>query len=172
MRNIGTVDNTGLEANLAYRNNIGAFNYHVFGNVTYVKNEVVHIGGDDMINGKRITREGYPIDAYYLYICDGIFQSEDEVKHHAYQSANTHAGDLIFRDVSGPEGVPDGQITEDDRVVTGSSVPDFTYSFGLNLDYKGIGLNVFFKEYQELALTLLIIWCTPMLMEQVLPTNG
>ena len=30
----------------------------------------------------------------------------------------------------------------------------------------------FFKEYQELALTLLIIWCTPMLMEQVLPTNG
>lgn len=125
-----------------------------------------------MINGKRITREGYPIDAYYLYICDGIFQSEDEVKHHAYQSANTHAGDLIFRDVSGPEGVPDGQITEDDRVVTGSSVPDFTYSFGLNLDYKGIGLNVFFKEYQELALTLLIIWCTPMLMEQVLPTNG
>ena len=56
MRNIGTVDNTGLEANLAYRNNIGAFNYHVFGNVTYVKNEVVHIGGDDMINGKRITR--------------------------------------------------------------------------------------------------------------------
>lgn len=145
MRNIGTVDNTGLEANLAYRNNIGAFNYHVFGNVTYVKNEVVHIGGDDMINGKRITREGYPIDAYYLYICDGIFQSEDEVKHHAYQSANTHAGDLIFRDVSGPEGVPDGQITEDDRVVTGSSVPDFTYSFGLNLDYKGIGLNVFFQ---------------------------
>ena len=145
MRNIGTVDNTGLEANLAYRNNIGAFNYHVFGNVTYVKNEVVHIGGDDMINGKRITREGYPIDAYYLYICDGIFQSEDQVKHHAYQSANTHAGDLIFRDVSGPEGVPDGQITEDDRVVTGSSVPDFTYSFGLNLDYKGIGLNVFFQ---------------------------
>lgn len=35
--------------------------------------------------------------------------------------------------------------TEDDRVVTGSSVPDFTYSFGLNLDYKGIGLNVFFQ---------------------------
>jgi len=145
MRNIGTVDNTGFEANLAYRNTIGKFNYNIYGNVTYVKNEVVNIGGDDMINGRRITREGYPIDAYYLYICDGIFQSEDQVKHHAFQSVNTHAGDLIFRDVSGPEGVPDGQITEDDRIVTGSSVPDFTYSFGLNLDYKRIGLNVFFQ---------------------------
>ena len=47
---------------------------------------------------------------------------------------------MKFRDVSG-----NGVIDEDDRIVTGSSVPDFTYSFGLNLNYKGFGLNVFFQ---------------------------
>lgn len=145
MRNIGTVDNTGFEASLSYRNHIGGFNYNIYGNVAYVKNEVIDVGGDDIISGRRIIREGYPIDAYYLYICDGIFQSEDQVKHHAYQSDQTEAGDLIFRDVSGPDGVPDGQITEDDRVVVGSSVPDYTYSFGVNMEYKGVGLNLFFQ---------------------------
>lgn len=144
-RNIGRVDNTGVEFNLSYRGHIKDFFYTVYGNATYVKNEVIDIGGDDIINGRRIIREGYPIDAYYVYLCDGIFQSEAEVVHHAYQSDKTQPGDLIFRDVSGPDGVPDGQITEDDRVVVGSSVPDWTYSFGLNLEYKGFALNVMFN---------------------------
>ena len=141
VRNVGVVDNTGMEASLSYRNSIGGFNYNVYGNMTYVKNEVVKLGGDEIINGRRITKEGYPIDSYYVYDCIGIFQTQEEVdNNHAFQSAQTAPGDLKFRDVSG-----NGVIDEDDRIVTGSSVPDFTYSFGLNLNYKGFGLNVFFQ---------------------------
>lgn len=140
VRNVGMVDNTGMEASLSYRNSIGGFNYNVYGNMTYVKNEVVNLGGDEIISGRRITKEGYPIDSYYVYDCIGIFQTQDEVDNHAFQSAQTAPGDLKFRDVNG-----NGVIDEDDRIVTGSSVPDFTYSFGLNLNYKGFGLNVFFQ---------------------------
>ena len=140
IRNIGTVDNTGVELGLNYHNHIGDLNYNLFANMTYIKNEVVDINGQEILSGRNIIKEGYPIDSYYLYICDGIFQSEEEIKNHATQSHNTAPGDLKFRDID-----KDGEITEKDRVVTGSVVPDITYSFGLNLDYKGFGLNLFFQ---------------------------
>lgn len=140
IRNIGTVDNTGFEASLSYRGSIDKFNYNIFGNLTYIKNKVVDIKGQEIINGRHIIKEGHPIDAFYLYICDGIFQSEEEIAQHATQSHNTAPGDLKFRDVNN-----DGKITEEDRVVTGNVIPDFTYSFGINMDYRGFGLNLFFQ---------------------------
>ena len=33
-------------------------------------------------------------------------------------------GDVRFVDVSGPDGVPDGQITSDDRTYIGNGTPD------------------------------------------------
>ncbi|MDR1092441.1 MAG: TonB-dependent receptor, partial [Prevotella sp.] len=139
-RNIGTVDNKGFEASLSYKGTIDKLDYNIYGNLTYVKNKVIDINDQEIINGRHIIKEGYPIDAYYLYICDGIFQSEEEVAQHATQSHNTKPGDIKFRDVDN-----DGKITEKDRVVTGNVIPKFTYSFGLNLDYHGLGLNVFFQ---------------------------
>lgn len=139
-RNIGIVDNKGFEASLSYRGSIDRLNYNLYGNVTYIKNKVVDIKGQEIISGRHIIKEGHPIDAFYLYVCDGVFQNEEEIAQHATQSHNTRPGDLKFRDVDN-----DGKITEADRVVTGSVIPDFTYSFGLNMDYRGIGLNVFFQ---------------------------
>lgn len=140
VRNIGTVDNTGFEFGLNYMNNIGKLNYNIYGNMTFIKNEVIDIQGQEIISGRNITKEKFPIDSYYLYICDGIFQSEEEIKAHAKQSSKTAPGDLIFRDID-----KDGEITEKDRVVTGSVIPNLTYSFGFNLNYKGFGLNAFFQ---------------------------
>lgn len=145
-RNIGTVDNTGIEFGLNYNNKIGDFNYNIYGNLTHVKNEVVDLKGQELYSGPRITKEGEAIDSYYLYECEGIFQSEDEIKKHAFQSNRTAPGDLKFKDLDG-----DGKITSDDRKVVSGVIPDLTYSFGFNLNYKGIGLNAFFQGVQGVS---------------------
>lgn len=138
--NIGTVENKGAELGLSYQNSIRDFNYGVSANATIIKNEVVNLKGQDIINWEYITREGFPIDSYYLLEADGLFQNQAEIDNHAKQSVNTKPGDIRFKDTN-----LDGKITDDDRVVIGSTIPTVTYAFSLNAGYKGFELSAFFQ---------------------------
>jgi TonB-linked SusC/RagA family outer membrane protein len=144
--NIGTMENTGYELTLEYRNSIGNFNYSVNGSVSYNKNKVVDIDGqilyDYNTNISTITEAGYPINSYYLLDAIGIFQSDDEVQKSAFQSNSTKAGYLKYRDVNG-----DGIINGDDRIIINTStiIPKYTYGFGVDMNYKGFALTAFFQ---------------------------
>ena len=144
--NIGTMENTGYELTLQYRNSIGNFNYSVNGSVSYNKNRVVDIDGQILYNYNSnistITQAGYPIDSYYLLDAIGIFQSDDEVQKSAFQSNTTKAGYIKYRDVNG-----DNIINGDDRIIVNTStiIPKYTYGFGVDMNYKGFGLTAFFQ---------------------------
>jgi TonB-dependent starch-binding outer membrane protein SusC len=97
---------------------------------------------------KVYTRFGvgtaYP--EFYGYIVDGIFQTDAEAQAHP-QYGNTSynkAGHFKFRDVSGPDGEPDGKITADDRTFIGSPHPDFVGGLNVDLTYGNFDLNMFF----------------------------
>lgn len=141
-QNVGTVDNTGIEVVLQYRNNFGNLDYGVFGNVAYNKNMVVDLKGEKIYSGNTVTMKGYPMDAYYVLLSDGIFQSDEEVAKSPFQNTKTRAGYIKYKDING-----DGIINGDDRVVlnSSSSVPKWTFGFGFNLGYKGITLNASFQ---------------------------
>ena len=52
-------------------------------------------------------------------------------------------GDLKYRDISGPEGVPDGKISpEYDRVPLGNSLPRYQYGAQLNAGWRGIDFSL------------------------------
>lgn len=144
--NVGSMNNDGLELTAQYRGNIGAFDYNVYGNVSYNKNLVTNLKGQTIYNYatnlSTITKKGLPLDAMYLYQAIGIFQSDDEVAKSPFQSADTKAGWIKYKDVNG-----DGKIDGDDRVPMkeSSAIPKYTYGFGLNLSYKGIALDAFFQ---------------------------
>jgi hypothetical protein len=72
---------------------------------------------------------------YYDYQLEGIWQIGDDIAHSAQPKARP--GDVRVADVSGPDGVPDGIITADDRVVIPRD-PDFIMSFNTTLKYKGL----------------------------------
>ncbi|MBO9155006.1 SusC/RagA family TonB-linked outer membrane protein [Chitinophaga sp. GCM10012297] len=146
-RNIGVVDNTGFELNLGHRNRISDFTYELLGSVSYVKNEVVDLNGETVISGRRILKEGYPIDAYYVLQADGIYQSQDEIDKSATVSSAVKPGYLKYKNMNG-----DDVINGDDRIVTGSSIPKWTYSFGINLGYKRFSLNTYFQGVQGLTI--------------------
>jgi TonB-linked SusC/RagA family outer membrane protein len=145
-KNVGTMQNTGIELTLGYQNNIGSFNYSFNGNVAYNKNKVVDLNGEILYgfdtNLSTITEAGYPVNSYFIYDAIGIFQSADEVARSPFQSATTTAGDLKYRDING-----DNKITSDDRVIisTSTQIPKYTFGFGVDLGYKGFSLNAFFQ---------------------------
>jgi TonB-linked SusC/RagA family outer membrane protein len=153
--NAGSVRNQGFELELGYRNTIaGKFKYEVIGNFATVKNEVTSLAGGAPIVGGRIdnnyyatqTAVGHPIGAFYLLEQEGIFQNAQQVFTHAYQGPNVKPGDVMYKDISGPNGVPDGVIDDTyDRTYVGSAIPKFTYGLTTNLSYAGVDLSLFFQ---------------------------
>ncbi|WP_346317813.1 TonB-dependent receptor [Chitinophaga sp. YIM B06452] len=137
-RNIGTVDNTGYEITLQYRNNIREVNYGVWGNVSYNKNKVVDLDGEIIYSGATITKKGYPLNSYYILQADGYYQNADEITRGPKQGTDTRPGFIRYKDVK-----QDGIINGDDRVIMNASsiMPKYTFGFGFNVDWKGISLT-------------------------------
>lgn len=160
LANVGAMENNGLDLQLMYKKSVGDFKWDITGNISFISNKVVSLntpnatidqGGDqDFGGGAPITRTkaGESIQSFYGYVVDGIFQSDAEVASSPFQTDKTKAGDLKFRDISGPDGKPDGVITADDRTFLGNYLPDFTYSLNYTANYKNFDASVFFQGVQ------------------------
>lgn len=142
IRNIGAVENRGVELTLQYRNNVRDLNYNIWGNVSYNKNEVVDLDGEIIYDGSTVIKEGYPINSFYILQSDGFFQNTDEIARHVSQPGNPRPGFIRFKNTNG-----DNVINGDDRVVMNASsiMPKYTFGFGFNLDWKGISLTSAFQ---------------------------
>jgi len=54
-------------------------------------------------------------------------------------------GDRKYKDISGPNGIPDGTINSYDRTVISNSNPKFNLGFGNEFSYRNFDLNFFFE---------------------------
>ena len=144
--NAGAVQNTGLEFTLSYKNNSHEFKYDVSANLGTLKNEVLQIGinGNPIYGAASKTEVGRSIGEIYAYVTDGIFQSNAEVAASPTQ-VGAAAGDIKFKDISGPNGVPDGQITDLDRTYQGVTIPKYSYGFNFNSSYKNWDMSLFLQ---------------------------
>lgn len=154
-QNSGKVRNMGWDIGVSYMNSIRDFKYDVTLSLSDVKNEIIDLKGTGpYISRSTIRKEGEPIDAFYGYASDGLFQTAQGVKDHATQFGGiVGPGDIKYIDQmsldSNGDGIVDkgdGAITPDkDRVIFGSSIPRYTYSLNLNASYKGFDLSMFFQ---------------------------
>lgn len=138
--NVGSMRNRGIEVLMGYQDQLGQLSFEVEGSFAYNKNEVTNLNGQEIISGRYITAEGYPVQSYYIYEAEGIFQSDEEVAGHAFQNAATKAGFLKYKDQNG-----DNVIDAKDRKIFAGVVPEYTYSFHLGMGYRGFQLNAFFQ---------------------------
>ena len=143
-QNAGEMKNNGIELSLNYTNRDHAFKYSVGLIMSHINNEVTSLGnGNEFIDGAPFRGNAYltrtvvgkPVAQFYLYKTDGLFQNWDEV--HASNQPNVAPGDIRYVDEDN-DGTPD-------FFFVGSPLPDFTYSFNLNFEYKGFDLTMNFQ---------------------------
>ncbi len=142
--NDGEVEDKGWEFSVGYQDKIGEFQYGIDVNYTTYKNKLVKFGAQE-ISGNYIRKEGLPYNSFYMYDCIGIFQSAEEIANAPVHQNNPQPGDLRFRDISGPDGVPDGKIDQHDRTVIPGKNPKGYYGFNLNFQWKNFDLSCFFQ---------------------------
>jgi TonB-dependent starch-binding outer membrane protein SusC len=150
--NDGEINNRGIEIGLNGEviNNENIV-WSVGGNFTLNRNEVVDTGFDDYVwNGSSIEMIrspinalviGEPFNAFYGYKTDGIIQTEEEGIAAGLTGDMAKPGEIKYLDISGPNGVPDGVVDEQDRTVIGNPNPDFIYSINTSFKYKGFDLT-------------------------------
>lgn len=134
--NNGAVRNTGWELAVGWQDKIGKdFSYRIGGNIQAYKNTLTSYGKTE-IGGNSIRQEGKPLDEFYLYIWDGIFQNQAEIDGWAKQPIAPKPGDIKIRDVNG-----DGKIDASDRTYVSGKFPAASYSFNLSAAWKGFDLS-------------------------------
>ncbi len=141
-QNAGKVLNRGIELSLDYNDHVGNFRYGAALNFSYIHNEVLEIANieKDIAKGLFV---GYPLESYYGYLSDGLFVDQNDVDTYPTQPYNAQPGDIRYKDISGPDGVPDGQVDPNyDRTVIGSRIPKYTYNGNLSLGYKNLDFSV------------------------------
>ena len=146
--NIGEVKNSGFEIELSARIiSSKNFNWTASGNLSHNKNELISFAGASgmisYVDVKRpseyIALEGNPISSFYGYIYDRDVPNE-YLKQPLFPIGAT-SQDCYVKDISGPNGVPDGIITTDDRTVLGSPYPTLTWGLSNELNYKSFDFS-------------------------------
>ncbi|MEJ1222769.1 SusC/RagA family TonB-linked outer membrane protein [Sediminicola sp. 1XM1-17] len=141
--NAGEVSNKGFEFSVNFRNSEREFKYNINANLSTVINNVekLHPNVPNIVNNESRTVVGQPLDAYYGYRMEGIYQNQAEIDSHLFLEGNAKPGDIKFKDING-----DGKISPDfDREFIGSSIPDLTYGIFMNGEYKGFDMSVLFQ---------------------------
>ena len=144
--NAGKVRNTGVEITLHTINLKGELGWESNFSYTYNKNKIKDLNSDvpyyiNQINNSYVTmlQKDFPINVFYGYVTDGIFQNVAEVEQHALQPG-AEPGDIRFKDLNN-----DGVINDGDRTVIGNPNPTHLFSMGNTLTYKGLELGIYLQ---------------------------
>ena len=162
--NYGQIRNTGLEITVDAHPIQGKFTWDSNFQISFNKNKLVSLNdgsGNATVLGYgqwndvvSRTVVGGSLYNFYGYVCDGVYTSVDDIKNSpkpeklpesgVFNRASTvWVGDIKYKDLSGPDGVPDGVINELDRTDIGSPLPKFTFGFNNTFTWKNFDLNIF-----------------------------
>jgi TonB-dependent starch-binding outer membrane protein SusC len=144
--NVGSMRNTGIELSLnGTMIDQSDFKLDANFNITTLKNKVLSLGsvnqfigsGPGNIGQYSILKPGESMGSFYGYIVDGIWQEGDDF---SLAQSGVRPGDLKYRDLDNNK-----LINADDRVILGTSLPDFYYGFNTNIRYKKLAMSIFFE---------------------------
>ena len=156
-QNAGSVQNSGFEFSVTYRNYNHPFKFDIMANVTTIKNKILALGNDEPIYGTHSKSEiGRSLGELFLVRTDGIYQESDfDAEGNALDGITEvwgkkpRPGDVKYVDCNGLDengnltGKPDGIISIDDRQYVGSPWPKAELSLSFNASWKNFDLSVY-----------------------------
>lgn len=157
--NVGSMENKGFGITINTVNIQKPFTWRTGLNFSVDRNKITELYNNTPINStygtSSLISSSKPGESAALltgYIAEGLFQNIDDIKNHAIQTSTTSmvidpaqgtwVGDVKFKDISGPDGKPDGKIDQNDRVVIGNPWPKFTFGMTNTFSYKNFDLSV------------------------------
>lgn len=140
-KNVGNLRNMGVEIQLDHHHKVGAFNYSIGGNISFIKNEVTAMNGGSALYGDRTkTDKGLALNTLWGYQYEGIYQSDEEAETQFPNMTGLHAGDAKYTDINN-----DGYLDENDMTKIGNPFPWLTYGLNFSADFYGVDVQLFFQ---------------------------
>ena len=169
IQNVGSTSNTGFEIQLSgtpVQNS--NFSWRANFNISFNKNKIETIGAlqkaflfrsgwaGSNVPFDYIVRVGEPVGTIWGFITDGYYKIDDfdydagtytlrsDVPDNSDITAtDPQPGVLKFKDISGPDGKPDGVVNDFDRTVIGNTQPKFFGGFNQQFTYGNFDLSIF-----------------------------
>ena len=151
--NAGKMKNTGIDFQLFVRViDKPNFKWDINASVSKFKNEIEEITGDKLVipirGAEVVNAVGAPANSFYGYIYEGVYSTSEQANNAGLVNDKMmpyQAGDAVFKDISGPDGKPDGVINDYDKTIIGSSMPDLFGGLSNTFTYKRWAINVFIQ---------------------------
>ena len=162
--NFGSIENKGLEITInAHPISTKNFSWDSEFEISWNKNKLTKLSGtssaailgvgqwNDVVSKSDV---GQPLFQFFGYVTDGVYTSYEDIENspkpvsyggsNGYNKYNTvWVGDVKYKDISGPDGVPDGKIDENDRTYIGNPMPKYTFGWTNTFRYKDFDLSIF-----------------------------
>ncbi|QMW04634.1 SusC/RagA family TonB-linked outer membrane protein [Spirosoma foliorum] len=138
IRNVGQIQNKGLEFSVDGRVIDKAVKWDVSANIAFNRSKVIKLyNGQDILGGNfnvtlisdaaNLLRQGLPVGVFYGYVEKGY----------------SDKGQVVYQDLNG-----DGVINQNDKTVIGNPNPKFIYGFNSSVSFKGLELSIFIQGVQ------------------------
>lgn len=135
--NAGNMHTTGYDIEVGWRDKVGDFTYSISANLSDFTSKMGNLNGTQFL-GNQVKMEGSEYNEWYGYVSDGLFLTQEDVDKSPKLNNSVKVGDIKYKDISGPDGVPDAVISpEYDRVLLGGSLPHYMFGLTFNAAYKG-----------------------------------
>ncbi|MDO9633519.1 MAG: SusC/RagA family TonB-linked outer membrane protein, partial [Paludibacter sp.] len=152
--NAGEMQNKGIELTINSRNLTGELKWNTSFNISLNQNKIISIndtvpmssGSIGLNYNLALIKAGLPVNTFYGFVTDGVFQTQEEVDNHAVQVPGndpfnrTSPGDIRFKDLNN-----DGVINDDDRTYLGNPNPTVIFAMNNTFSYKGFDLSIFLQ---------------------------
>src|SRR5690606_10762292 len=153
--NMGKIQNKGVELGIHSVNLDGNVGWTSSFNISFNQNRILRLNdtipmytGSIGLNQNLSIQHpgGYPVNEFYGFVTNGIFQNQAEVDAYAVQVPGndpynrTSPGDIKFKDLNN-----DGVINDDDRTFLGSPNPSVIFALNNTFTFKGFDLSVFLQ---------------------------
>jgi TonB-linked SusC/RagA family outer membrane protein len=173
-QNYGKVENNGLDANIVVKQSFGKLNLSARGNFTFARNNIVE--RDEVVPKDWYQLyTGNAIGTPKLFIAEGLYTPDDFIISEDANGRKTYVlrdelpatgsgvrnlvapGDIKYKDLNGDNVIDDYDATysRDHHQFYSTAMPEIVYGFGLNAEYKGFNVGVFFQGVTNVSANLM-----------------
>ncbi len=148
--NMGEMINRGFDGTVEMSKRYHNGGIKLYGNFTYSRDKIIEMDEPEKNYDYRM-RTGQKYNQQFGLIDLGYFTSDEDIANSPVQKFGEYrTGDVKYKDING-----DGQVTIDDEVPIGySTIPEIIYGFGIQFDYKGFDLGLFFRGQAHVSYAL------------------